>query len=52
MNGAERIFAVNARREVHLVQGEELQRQVVHDHLKAKFGQIPPDDLLDEAVLL
>jgi len=51
-DGTERIFSVNARREVNLLHGDAHLRQVLHDHLKALFGQIPPDKLLGDAILL
>lgn len=51
-DATERVFSVDERREATHLLGDSLLKQVVHDHLKAKFDDMPPDSILGRAIVL
>jgi len=49
-DGSERLFSVNDKREVALLQNDTLLVQALHDRLKTTFGRLPPKGLLTSAI--
>ena len=51
-DGTERVFSVNDRMEATLLLEEAPLKKLLHDHLKAEFGEVPPDKLLHRSIVL
>ncbi len=51
-DGTERVFHVSERNEATLQLCDANQRRDLHDGLKAEFGAIPPERLLDASIVL
>ena len=52
LDGTERVFSVNDRREATLLLEEAPLKKVLHDNLKERFGEVPPDQLLHRSIVL